>query len=216
MKDKKCLWIHLIGAFITFSVHASTQSTMTQSLKNQLKIDSTSNNGSTNGHHIGDCYGGGVVFYIHKDTHAPAGQRGLISAPTDTVGSFNWDIQAGGQDVPKTQAPLFTGTKNTQSIIAKVGKNRAQAASAATNYAYGSYHDWYLPSQHELSTMYFSSLTSGANFWKKCGATAPSAATYWSSTQHGASDAWAVSFAGGIVVVAKKNNPLMVRAVRAF
>ena len=167
-------------------------------------------------YHVGDCYGGGVIFYVNKSPNAVPGQQGLIVAPADVASSFPWDTQAGGQDVATTQPVLFTGCTNTTDTLTKLGKSRAQAASAAHSYTDGQYHDWVLPSQMELSTLYFQAAASGPSFWTNCKATPPSGATYWTSTQSDPKNAWGVSFAGGVVVIANKNNPLLVRAVRVF
>ncbi len=167
-------------------------------------------------HHVGECYAGGIIFYVNKTPNAPRGERGLVVARADLVNSFAWDTNPSGQDVPKTQAGLFGGKFNESTILSTMSGSRAQAVSAARRYTDGTYHDWYLPAQHELSTLYFQALARGPKFWTACGGVVPSAATYWSSTQDGAINAWGVSFAGGVVVVAHKNNSFLVRPVRAF
>ena|SRR3990167_9578004 len=197
MKINKWLLTPLLGTLIGFSVFAASNKTLTTL------------------HHVGDCYGGGVIFYVNNTANAPVGQRGLIAGASDVVGSFSWDTNPAGQDVPKTQTTLFSGAANSATIASQIGA-RAQAVAASRHYTDGTYHDWYLPSQNELSTLYFNALTHGPKFWTTCSGSAPSAATYWSSTQDGVINAWGVSFAGGVIVVAHKNNPFLVRPIRAF
>ena len=203
MKACQRLLIALLGAFVVFPVFAKTNSAPTK--LNEATV-----------HHVGECYGGGVIFYVNKTPNAPAGLRGLIAANADVAGSFAWDTKANGQEVLKTEARLFSGDVNSARIVGQIGSARAQAVSTSYHYTDGTYHDWYLPSQTELSTLYFHALAKGSSFWTHCGATVPSAATYWSSTQEGLTNAWGVSFAGGVVVVAHKNNSFLVRPIRAF
>lgn len=214
MKHNQWLLRPLLGAFIGLSVSAVSHSAPAPFANTQSPLTSTNNNAAL--HHVGDCYGGGVIFYVNKTPHAPVGERGLIVAKADLLRSFAWDTNPAGQDVPKTQATLFGGRVNSEMIISTIGTSRAQAVSAARHYTDGTYHDWYLPAQHELSNLYFQAIARGSKFWTTCGATEPSAATYWSSTQDGAINAWGVSFAGGVVILAHKNNSFLVRPIRAF
>ena len=203
MKRVQWVWIFLFETLFVFSGFAAESKTV-------------SSPAVTNKHYVGECFGGGIVFYVNKSPDAPVGQQGLIVAPTDVASSFPWDTKSGGVDVPATQPALFTGCTNTTATIKQLGASRAQAVMAAHNYTEGTYHDWSLPSQMELSTLYFQAAASGPDFWKQCKATPLSAATYWTSTQSNPTSAWGVSFAGGVVVIANKNNPLLVRAIRGF
>ncbi len=216
MKNKKRLWAFVLGTFTAYSVFASTN------YENNKLANTTINNATKKphpavAHHVGDCYGGGVIIYMNDETSSSAKQHGLIAALADIPKSFEWDTQASHQSTVKTRATLFTGSKNTSAIISTIGANRARAASATQHYSQGNYHDWHLPSKDELSMMYWQPMTHGGDkFWTTCGGTALSGATYWSSTQSKSLQAWGLSFAGGVVVVANKQSPLLVRAIRAF
>ena len=203
MSSAKWVWFFLLESFVVFSGLAATTA-----VQPTAKVAPK--------HYVGECFGGGVVFYVNKSPTAPVGQRGLIVAPIDVKGSFPWDTKVNSIDLPLTQPALFTGCTNTSETIKQVGASRAQAMAAAQAYTEGTYHDWSLPSQMELSTLYFQAAASGPEFWTNCKATPLSGATYWTSTQSNPSSAWGVSFAGGVVVIANKNSPLLVRAVRVF
>ena len=216
MKDSKWLWSLLaLGTFTVFSVHALTDSKNSTTTNYPTKGSPKKNN-STATHRVGDCFGGGVITYING-AKTVGKQHGLIAALADIPKSFEWDTQANKQSTVKTGSSIFTGRSNTTTAISKIGAERAHAASAALHYTDGKFHDWYLPSKDELSTMYWQAITHGREkFWKNCGGTSLSGATYWSSTQSTPIKAWGLSFAGGVVVTANKTSPLLVRAVRAF
>lgn len=182
-------------------------------------------------HPVGSCYGGGVVYYASSDANAPAGQRGLIAAPTDAQyqGSTTMAWQSGASTTvsPAPQKTYFTGEANTNAILSTIGT--FPAANAANGYTVdgdscSSCTSWYLPSQDELATLYAQSTSSIAlgntTFWSACNGSTPVAATYWSSTQGALnSQAYSANFLNGSVTTSPTNNPpsaLRVRAVRAF
>lgn len=174
---------------------------------------------------VGDCLGGGVVFYVSSDTNAPDGQKGLIAAPTDAdyMGSSMMSWQQGGTTTVSTTKTYFTGETNTNTILAEAGI--FPAATAANAYTVTgddctNCTAWYLPSQHEIATLYIQSTSSIAlgntTFWSACNGTTPALSNFWSSTQNTASTVFSVSFLTGIVTSSSNASTFRVRAVRAF
>lgn len=177
-------------------------------------------------HPVGSCYGGGVVYYASTDANAPAGQRGLIAAPTDAqyLGSFNITWQQTGSTTVSTKKTYFTGESNTNTILAT--PDTFPAAIAANSYTVDgdtctACTSWYLPSQDELVTLYAQSTSSIAlgdtTFWSACNGTTPGSITnFWSSTQNASNTAFSVSFSNGTVNSSSSSFTFHVRAVRAF
>lgn len=177
-------------------------------------------------HPVGSCYGGGVVYYASSDANAPAGQRGLIAAPTDALSSTTMAWQSGGSTtvIPTPQKTYFTGETNTNAILSTIGI--FPAASAANSYTADgdtctACTSWYLPSQDELATLYAQSTSSIAlgdtTFWSACSGSTPASSSYWSSTQGTLnSQAFSVNFLTGIVTTSTNSSNFRVRAVRAF
>jgi Protein of unknown function (DUF1566) len=190
-------------------------------------------------HPVGSCYGGGVVFYRNPDLNAPAGQRGLIVAPSDSDGTTNgttlitgcsgspvvcrWDT-TGNTLVVGTESLYFTGEENTQDILDTPTFTGTWSAAEAAE-AYNTTNPpptcegctaWYLPAQDELATLYFQSHNM-PGFGADCtGFTALAVSAYWSSTQLNDLSAWFADFSNGKVTSRNTDNQLQVRPVRAF
>ena len=180
---------------------------------------------------VGDCYGGGIVYYIGPKNNQPVGKRGLIASVED-VGIYS--VAKPGSTVPPLSAiQLFTGYKNTQDLL-KLNPNTVMnfpAAYYASNYKPIINSDqpcldctsWYLPSMHELKLLYIQTnlnLTAKVNF-ENCKGTKPSGGAYWSSSLLEERKMWYVSFDqgnsnAGKVDAQEITKPLRVRAVRAF
>lgn len=178
-------------------------------------------------HPVGSCYGGGVVYYATSDANAPAGQRGLIAAPTDAqyLSLFIMVWQSTGSTTVSTKKTYFTGESNTNTILETPGT--FPAALAANSYTVDgdtctACTSWYLPSQDELTTLYAQSTSSIAlgdtTFWSACGGSTPGLVNYWSSTQGVLnSQAYSMSFLSGNTQPSSTNTSnFHVRAVRAF
>lgn len=105
---------------------------------------------------IGQIYQGGVITYILQigdPGYDPNVKHGLISSLVNRFGA--WQIIPNGNDATKlgiiTKAwgkAIGTGLSNTDTIIAKLGKDNA--AWNARSYDGGGYTDWFLPSIDEL------------------------------------------------------------------
>lgn len=235
MKKSIFVWLSLSASICFAAKPASTADVDAAAARLQTQIDTINNVLLTQvnalntipavAHPVGSCYGGGVVYYSSSDANAPAGQRGLIAAPTDAqyLSSFTMPWQVGSITV-STKKTYFTGGSNSNAILATPGT--FPAATAANNYTVDSdtcteCTSWYLPSQDELATLYAQSTSSIAlgntTFWSACNGTAPGAITgFWSSTQNNTNTAFAVLFSSGSVLSNPNSNNFHVRAVRAF
>ena len=200
-------------------------------------------------HPLGSCYGGGVVFYVNLDQTAQPGHRGLIVAPSDAGSTSISGCEPGAPGLPAVVCawnPLgagtptvtytatnpflyFTGESNTTNISpgTSPGTGGTWSAVDAVSYynttnpapACAGCTSWYLPSQDELTLLYYQS-NNITNFGAACptGYSAPVLANYWSSSQQSddSSRAWEVDFGAGYVGNLPNIGPLGVRPVRAF
>ncbi|MEW6606776.1 MAG: DUF1566 domain-containing protein [bacterium] len=158
------------------------------------------------GHYIGESYGGGIVFYVYDN-----GQHGLIAATADQSTSMRW--YAGTYIRTRAQADgVGAGKANTAIIIASQGDGDGATYAARVCNEYSvtvdgvTYGDWYLPSKHELNSLYQQKDVVGGF----------GSYVYWSSTEISSGVAWGQSFDYGGQNYANKNVTLRVRAVRAF
>jgi uncharacterized protein (TIGR02145 family) len=150
---------------------------------------------------IGMSYAGGIVFDLDS-----SGQHGLVCAPSDQGTSYVWG-GCNGTAIPNTSTAVGTGATNTASIMAGCGQ-RPIAASACADLVLNGYSDWYLPSLGELQLMYSRLRLQGLGGFN--------GGWYWSSSQFNTYHAWYVSFGSPFFGDYRKDDPLQVRAVRAF
>jgi hypothetical protein len=152
-------------------------------------------------HHIGESYGGGIVFYVDA-----TGQHGLIAATTDQSSGIQW-YNGANTTTNAVRDGIGAGMYNTERIIANQGGG-AYAAQLCANYQGGGYGDWYQPSKYELNLLYQQKAAVGgfASAW------------YWSSTESvsNANAAWSQNFTSGNQYQAGKFDPVHIRAIRAF
>ena len=141
---------------------------------------------------------GGKVFYLTDAT----GLHGLEAAPADQSSGIQWGCY--GTFVGCTSTAISTVKANTRTINAQCGTGTA--ASIAANYSLNGFSDWYLPSKDELNLLYAQKTVVGG-FTDN---------DYWSSTENNSSSAWSQDFDDGDQDFLGKNNPLPVRAIRAF
>ena len=158
-------------------------------------------------HHIGEAYGGGIIFYVYDD-----GQHGLIAARADQNGgnSVRWD---GGTNI-NTRARadgVGAGKANTVLIIANQAPvdGNPFAATVCNEYTGGGYGDWYLPSDYELSLLFL-------QIHGKPGFLGGLGTYYWSSTELYSDMAVSRSLATGKGVQVYKSEEILVRSIRAF
>jgi hypothetical protein len=167
-------------------------------------------------HHIGDMYGGGIIFYVDH-----TGKHGLILGLVDLSGSQGWSNV--GSLIGATAQSDWDGQTNTTAIIKQAGHSysAAKLCDEYTNADYGTgiYSDWYLPTELELLKLYDAlylvnkTLDTDGNsstvpLWKE--------GELWSSTERDATYAYYFRFDSSSCFYSLKNNLLGVRAVRAF
>ena len=111
-------------------------------------------------HKVGECYGGGVVYWINPDPAAPVGRRGLIVALKDATNSVSDKFALMTSTTfapPGLLRKNFTGLQNTE-ILYNAGSPAATAARAnngdTSKYTCNYCTDWHIPSQEELMLLY--------------------------------------------------------------
>jgi hypothetical protein len=147
---------------------------------------------------------GGLIFYINAN-YVADGWRYLEAAPSDQSTGRTWSNVS--SLVGTTGTAAGTGPANTTAINAQ---STNSAAGICDSLTVGSYTDWFLPSQDELSLMYTNLHLSGVGGFTASG--------YWSSSEVDATNAIRRTFSG------VPNNPeskgkttsYRVRAIRRF
>ncbi|MDR1786871.1 MAG: flagellar basal body-associated FliL family protein [Treponema sp.] len=164
---------------------------------------------------------GGTIFYMDRAGFISNGViwHYLEAAPADLPGTYQW----GGYDAScSTGMAIGTGAENTAVLASHdhgttdYGSGLHLAAKACTNYTFGGYSDWFLPSWDELNLMYTN--------LKKKGLGGFSDSDYWSSSEDGNGAAWGQYFDDSAPnfdndnhhTVEFKNDSLLVRAARMF
>ena len=167
-------------------------------------------------HHIGEFYGGGIVFYVDH-----TGKHGLICGLVDLSGNQGWSNV--GSLIGAAAQSDWDGRSNTNAIINQAGHNNSAAKLCDeyinADYGTGIYSDWYLPTELELFKLYDAMYLinkifdtdgniSTAPFWKE--------ASYWSSTERDATYAYYFRLDSSSCLYSLKGNFFSVRAVRSF
>lgn len=158
---------------------------------------------------IGDTYAGGIVFYLDGNG------GGLVAQPTDT-GMEEWGCMF--TNIPGADATAIgTGAQNTLEIVAGC-LTPDIAADICVDLVSGGYSDWFLPSIDELAAMYFGIGQGAQGPNNNLGGFQNT--LYWSSSENGSGAARVIHFGNGNGSVStsstNKNNPYVVRAIRAF
>jgi hypothetical protein len=176
--------------------------TFADSTKATTTVTLTSGNATVRANfiYLGMSFGGGIIFYIDS-----TGQHGLIAAPSDLPLS-NWGCD--GTTLIGTNPGMGTGRGNTISIVNSCNVDTI-AAVRCYNLTTGGFHDWYLPSQEEVDTLFdhkidVGNMTDGGYYWSS---TETNAANAWADGGYGSSQAWRPLL---------KTYPQYVRAIRSF
>ena len=174
---------------------------------------------------------GGVVFY-DQGSYSD-GWRYLEAAPFDQTDSGVSYVNSAAPWAPRKSAQALqalgaadeavgAGSANTATIVASLGAGD-YAARLCSEFEYGEYDDWFLPSREELDILHQNQDAVGG--FNKTGA------YYFSSSEHDADEVWvrrfsssddAVTFAtvdydqNSTILVPAKRAQALVRAVRRF
>ncbi len=149
-------------------------------------------------HYLGEAFNGGIIYYLYKGSDGL--EHGLIVALTESTAEW----QTTGTLVNANRS--WDGAYNTALMT----------GSPAATYIAGLGAGWYLPSIDELGKLYYNRFETNKALFTGGNALLSSTATYWSSTEYLATDAWTFSFYSGDAGIFYKLNTYSVRAVRAF
>ena len=157
-------------------------------------------------YHIGQDYGGGIIFYIDC-----SGQHGLLVSPND--------VPSGIPFTSKRVYPFFnptrfgSGASNTFNIVNILKDNNGffYAAKYLSVYGRGGRFDWYLPSKDELDIIYKNrnQIRWEINQFGN--------SVYWSSSNDSiGTNVWVQDFSNGKQTLANQLDTCAVRAIRNF
>ena len=149
-------------------------------------------------HYLGEPYLGGIIFYLYKGSDGL--EHGLIVALTESTAT--WQTSPTLVNANRTEDGAYNTTLMTGS----------PAATYITSLGAG----WYLPSIDELGLLYYNRYSAQKGLRAGSHTLLSNTATYWSSTEIGAIDAFALYFGNGSAYGSYKTDILTVRGVRAF
>jgi hypothetical protein len=172
-------------------------------------------------HHVGDLFGGGVVFLVDKTGH-----HGLICSMSDIKKYQPIEIR---EQITKIYSQTNNQAARKDLELKIISEDNTQNAKIAcdgytnSNYGTGIFSDWFLPTLDSLDLLYQVkdeiNKTLGGCDQK---AVDPLAKTYWSDTKFfderfGYQD-WAFDFRNGNRASSRRPPPNMfgIRAIRSF
>jgi hypothetical protein len=173
---------------------------------------------SSNGHYIGEVFGGGIVFFVDS-----TGQHGLMASLADLDGGSG--VEWSNVHADSSGAYSMTdGSANTDSILYNT---TTSAALLCRNHNGGGHNDWYLPANRELILLFSNDIiidhvldndgdSNTHGFLQETIGPDYTNSAYWSSTDDGTTDAWAFICPINYSTIFFKANPARVRAIRAF
>jgi hypothetical protein len=170
--------------------------------------------GNTSGlnHHVGELFGGGIIFDLWKDSLGT--EHGLIASSIDLNTNMIWcNLSGTSGSGPTFALSYINGSSNTNEIIEQSG-HVSSAAQLCRSYNGGGFTDWYLPSVLELKIF----ITQFPTITKKVQneVTGSNAGEYWSSTAQSGDKAYALDLFGNLILGYKSTQHLVVRAIRSF
>ena len=156
---------------VPYALHAKTADSIVSSSGNTT--------GGCFSHHIGEQFGGGIIYYLWKDDQNI--EHGYIIDLVNLSTSQIWS------NVDSIDCPCnyYDGNSNSDSIVAQPNHMNS-AASLCLNSTNGGYNDWYLPAAGELKFLgpvqgfvnkALSAITGADQIWT------PTSSFYWTSTQ---------------------------------
>jgi hypothetical protein len=159
--------------------------------------------------YIGESYGGGVIFYLYKDSLGV--EHGLIVSIADlgTTSVFSNITTSLGTTT------TWNGQTNTNLIKAQVGATSG-AWKLCDDYTYSGYSDWYLPAVDEFSLLGQNRFHVNKTLSTIVGANTLGAFTYWTSSESAGTNAWTYLNGNKYVSEQGKSSAGKVRAIRQF
>jgi hypothetical protein len=164
--------------------------------------------GST--HYVGEEFGGGVVFYVYRDSLGE--EHGLICSIVDQAFDASY---SNVDNILIGTTTYWDGQTNTNLMLSQGGASTG-AWKDCTDYSYGGFTDWYLPSIDELSLLRTNTFNSNKTLSTIVGAQLLSRQYYWSSTEESSNTAWTYNFLTGETAPINKFYSFWVRAIRQF
>lgn len=171
-------------------------------------------------HYVGEIYGGGVIFEVHKSQNGR--EHGLIVSLSDQSTEQVWS-NVDSVSIGYSAQSEWDGYQNTRSIIRQRNHN-ISAANICFNFCDGGFHDWYLPSVNEMGLLLEVKFKVNWTLHSIAGATEMNGEnpynSFWTSTESDSEHAWMVEFYLGNPAPyfswTLKNTAGRVRAIRAF
>ena len=161
-------------------------------------------------HHVGELYGGGVVFHVFFDDQG--NEQGLVVSLKDLSTNSPWGRLR--KDIPSCES-TWNGVSNTASMM-DAGALATDAVGLCEAYARGGQDDWYLPSIQELNKLWNNLYDVNKTLSITPGAAELGPFPYWSSTEKDANSAWNFGFDFGHADIGGKENTDYVRAIRSY
>ncbi|MFN5386177.1 MAG: hypothetical protein ACK5CO_05065 [Bacteroidota bacterium] len=173
-------------------------------------------------HYIGEPFGGGVIFYLEKDTIGT--EHGLVCHPEFLCQACSWSnittSSIGSLPSSGNYGNYATNGLVWSNLIVGQNGHTNSAAKLCLDLVSNGYNDWYLPSIDELYQLWTNRYAVIKGLSKISGAATLNGATFWSSYEYNNAQAFYMSFLIGASVHAgtinKSASTLSVRAIRAF
>ena len=178
---------------------------------NKDTISSTLSGGTS--HYIGEKFGGGVIFYLWKDSAGK--EHGLIVSPTDLTNSDWSNITT---SVGPGAQSYWDGLGNSNAIVAQSG-HLSSAAKQCLDLTLNGYSDWYLPAVSEFYMLANNYIAVARTLAAMPGATQISTAKYWTSTEFAAQNVYSfyiLFYENKITHYYKNGYSYAVRPIRSF
>jgi|LakMenE18May11ns_1017448.scaffolds.fasta_scaffold9940481_3 hypothetical protein len=173
-------------------------------------------------HYVGEPFGGGVIFYLEKDTNGI--EHGLVCHTVPLCQACSWSniTTSSIGSLPSSGNYGNYGTNGlvwSNMIVSQNGHTNS-AAKLCLDLVSNGYSDWYLPSIEELYQLWSNRYAVIKGLSTIPGAITINGSTWWSSYEYNSASAYYMSFLLGASVhvgtINKSTSTLSVRAIRAF
>jgi hypothetical protein len=170
-------------------------------------------------HYVGEPFGGGVIFYLEKDTNGI--EHGLVCHTQYLCQACSWsNITSGWVGIPPSSSNYGTNGLVWSNMIVSQNGHTNSAAKLCLDLVSNGFNDWYLPSIEELYQLWSNRYAVIKGLSTIPGASTINGSTFWSSTEFSSAGAYYMSFLLGAQVhvgsINKSTSTLSIRAIRAF